>query len=80
MGLIIPHNVQNIFSSDLTMLQLQGGAGKPFVNEGNLRELKTLNTFMHSGSAKRTLCKYPSCDANPYLDSKLATTFKKRKK
>lgn len=78
MGLIIPDNVQNMLSSDLPMLQLQGGAGKPFVNEGNLREVKALHTLMHSACAKGTLCKYPSCDLNPYLDSKSATTFKKR--
>lgn len=31
---MIPDNVQNILSSDLTMLQLHAEAGKPFVNEG----------------------------------------------
>lgn len=56
------------------MLQLQRGAGKPLLGEGNLKELKTTHT--HSACAKRTLRKYLNCDLKPYLDSKSATTFK----
>lgn len=35
---------------------------------------------MYSACARRTSCKYPGCDLKPYLDSRSATTFKKRRK
>lgn len=75
MVLLILDNVQNTFFSNLTLLQLQGGSGKPFVNEENLREVNALNTLMHSACSKRILCKYPSCDLNP--ESTSTTAFKK---
>lgn len=73
--LIILYSVGNTPFADLIMLQLQGGAGKAPVNEA-----KALNRLVYSARARRTLCKYPGCDLKPYLDSKSATTFKKRRK
>ncbi|KAJ7410475.1 hypothetical protein WISP_108288 [Willisornis vidua] len=48
-----------------------GRGRKHFVNEGNLREVKSSNAYAH-----RTWCNYPICDLNPYIDNKLVTTFK----
>lgn len=57
------------------MLQLQEGAGKPFVKEGNLREVKALSTPMHSACPQRTLCNHAAWGLNPHTDSKSTTTF-----
>lgn len=51
-----------------------------FVNEGNLREVKTSNALTHPACAKRTWCNYPSCNLNHYLDSKSFTPLKKKKR
>lgn len=49
------------------------------MNEGNLREVKTSNALMHSAHVKRTGCNYPSCNLNPYLDSKSFTPLIRKK-